>query len=220
MKLTKSTNKNNKGWSIEVLSLIRLVKQALLIFLMSLIGTEIGIAQESKSNVQEKHSLKSGQFYESVNFTEITREKSQKIQLNGGDLLLITPKEDKDIEIVTDISRFAKRTEILLRVNKLKEISEKQLFSTIGLLYMDDKRLSVLYSFDIGATSIGTLWPLNVNEKEDLISISKELKGTGYIYIFVIDPSNISDMYVTIDGVINSVILSNIIIQPIRFVSK
>lgn len=221
MKLMKSTNKNNKGWSIEVLSLIRLVKQALLIFLMSLIGTEIGIAQESKSNVQEKHSLKSGQFYESVNFTEITREKRQKIQLIGGDLLLITPKEDKDIEIVTDISIFAKRIEILLRVNKLKEISEKQHYFTVGLLFIDDKILQLTFNVGVGSISVGTLWPPNLNEMDVSISISNRFKGSGYIYIFVIDSSVFSDVYsVTVDGVINSVILSNIIIQPIHFVSK
>jgi len=220
MKLTKSTNKNNKRWSMDVLLLTRLVKLALLIFLMSLIGTEIGVAEESKSNVQEKRSPKSGQFYESVNFIEITRDKGPKLQLKGGNLFLITPKEDKALEIVTDTSRFASYTKIPLSINKLKELSEKQQYLTVGL-YVSDKSLQLIFNVGIGSTSVGTLWPPNVNEKEDSISISNRYKGSGYIYIFVIDSSNFSDVYsVTVDGVCNAVILSNIIRQPIHFVSK
>lgn len=220
MKLIKSTNKNNKRWSIEVLSLTRLLKPALLIFLICLIGTEIGITQESKSNVQEKRLPKSGQFYESVNFIEITRDKGPKLQLKGGNLFLIKPKEDKALEIVTDTSRFAGHIEIPLSINKLKELSEKQQYLTVGL-FVSDKSVQVIFSIGIGSTSVGTLWPPNVNEKEDSISISKGYKGTGNIYIFVIDTSNFSDVYsVTVDGVCNAIILSNIIQQPIHFVSK
>lgn len=221
MKLIKSTNKNNKRWSIEVLSLTRFLKPALLIFLICLIGTEIGITQESKSNVQEKRLPKSGEFYESVNFIEITSDKGPKIQLKGGDLLLLTPKEDKVLEITTDTSKtFAKQIEIPLSINKLKELSEKQHYLTVGL-FLIDKRINVSFNIGRTSTSPGTLWPSNVDEKEDSISISKGYKGSGYILIFVIDPSNISDIYsVTIDRVCSAVILSNIIRQPIHFVSK
>lgn len=222
MKLTKSTNKNNKGWSIGVLLFTRLVKPALLVFLMNLIGIEIGVAQESKSNVQKKYSLKSGHFYESVNFIEITRDKDENVQLKGGNLLLITPKEDKVLEIVTDInSIIANQTKIPLSINKLKELSEKQHYFTVGLLFIDDKILQLTFNVGVGSILVGTLWPPNVNEMDVSISISKRFKGSGYIYIFVIDSSVFSDVYsVTVDGVINSSILSNIIQQPIHFVSK
>jgi len=210
MKVTKSTNKNNKGWSMDVLSLTRLVKLALLIFLMSLIGTEIGVAEESKSNVQEKPPPESEHFYESVNSIEITRQKGQKVQLKGGDLLLITPKEDKVLEITT---HFSKGTTIPFSINKLKELPEKLHYMIIGLIKVEEK-------LHITHPQFGTLWPPDVNKQEHSFLISNSYKGSGYIYIYVIDASY-SLVNTTFDGVLrNAVILSNIIRQPIRFVSK
>jgi len=221
MKLTKSTNKNNRGWSMDVLSLTRLVKLALLIFLMGLIGTEIGIAEESKSNVQEKRPPKTEHFYESVNSIEITQQKGPKVQLKGGDLLLVTPKEDKVLEITTDTSMFARDAEMPFSINKLKELPEKLHYMSVGLFKVNER---LWLTFSLGQNKAGTLWPPNVNEQEDSLSISKRYKGSGYIYIYVIDASYITDVGVgniTQDGVLrNAVILSNIIRQPIRFVSK
>jgi hypothetical protein len=184
---------------------------------MSLIGTEIGVAEESKSNVQENRPPESEHFYESVNSIEITREKSPKVQLKGGDLLLITPKEDKILEIVTDTSRFVKYTKIPLSINKLKELPEKLHYTIVGLLMVEERLW-------LSCATVGTLWPPNVNEKEDSLSISRGYKGSGYINIYVIDSSYINDVgasNIRLDGVLsNAVILSNIIRQPIRFVSK
>jgi hypothetical protein len=220
--LARSTNKNNRGWSLDDLSLTQLTKLALLICLMSLIGTQIGFTQETKSDVQEKQLLESGGICKNVHFIEITDDKGHTIQLKGGDLLLITPKEDKVIDIVTDINKtIPAYTKILFSINKLAELSEKQHYLTVGLLLLKDKRSEVFFNVPPGSVSPGTLWPANVNEKEESISIPNDHTGSGYVYIFIIDSSKFSNVYsVTTDGVINAVILSNIIQQPLRFVEK
>jgi len=188
---------------------------------MSLIGTEIGVAEESKSNVQEKSSPKSGHFYESMDSIEITRDKGPKVKLKGGNLFLITPKEDRVLEIVTDIKkRFPGETKIPFSINKLEELSEteKLRYTFVGLLKVKEGAQLT------GISTSGTLWPPNVNEKKDSFYISNRYKGSGCIYIYIIDSSYISDVGasgIRFDGVLkNSVILSNIIKQPIRFVSK
>jgi hypothetical protein len=220
--LARLTNKNNCRWSFDDLSLSRLIKLALLICLISLLGTQIGFTKEIKSNVQEKQQLDSGGVCKNLHFIEITDDKGQKVQLKGGDLLLITPKEDKVIDIVTDINKsIPGYTKILFSINKLAELSEKRHYLTVGLLFLKDKRSEVFFNVPPGSVSPGTLWPPNVNEKEESISISNDHTGSGYVYIFIIDSSNFSNVYsVTSDRVINSAILSNIIQQPLRFVKK